>query len=649
MNVEWSANWDDDLGGSQEHAARDVMLRGIEDKVKLEFEQTFMFYLPRICEHCLNPSCAASCPSRRDLQARGGRHRPRRPGPLPRLAHVRLGLPVQEGLLQPQDRQGREVHVLLPAHRGRHPDRVRGDVRGPAALHRPRALRRRQGARGRDRSRTSTTSTTPSAACFLDPDDPEVRRAAEAAGIPGDWIEAARRSPVWALINDYEVALPLHPEYRTMPMVWYIPPLSPVVDVVTRHRGRRGGPRQPLRGDRHPADPGRVPRQPLHRRRHRARRPGCSRSSPRCAPTCATSTSAATPTTRSPRPWAWRARTMYEMFRLLAIAKYDERYVIPTAHAEQAHALEELATDCPVSDYGGGQQDLFGEGSGYPTPVAVENFRMLQDRQTSDTLGLAGRQGVAGQPAQLGRQGCPGRPLPARGRTTDVPASPARTPGPTPYARCGRPCSVLLDYPTRRAGRVARRRRGPGARPPAASRRSSPTSATRELGALQEEYVATFDHTRKCALYLTYFAYGDTRRRGVALVQFKEAYRAAGVEWDDVDRRAARPPVRGAAVRGDRRRRRRVAAARGPPGGRGDAAARAHRLAQRRRHDRVPVGRGAARPVRHPADPQGRRGRRRTTPGRAGAAGRGGRPRGLRLAWPGPLIASATIPVGAPR
>lgn len=51
------------------------------------------------------------------------------------------------------------------------------------------------------------------------------------------------------------------------------------------------------------------------------------------------------------------------------------------------------------------------------------------------------------------------------------------------------------------------------------------------LQALQQDYVATFDHTRKCALYLTYFAYGDTRRRGAALVQFKEAYRAAGVEW----------------------------------------------------------------------------------------------------------------------
>lgn len=54
-----------------------------------------------------------------------------------------------------------------------------------------------------------------------------------------------------------------------------------------------------------------------------------------------------------------------------------------------------------------------------------------------------------------------------------------------------------------------------------------------DLQTLQADYVQTFDHTRKCALYLTYFAYGDTRRRGVALVQFKQAYRKGGVEWDE--------------------------------------------------------------------------------------------------------------------
>ena len=83
-----------------------------------------MMYLPRLCEHCLNPTCVASLPLGLDLQARGRRHRADRPGQVPRLAHVRVGLPVQEDLLQLEERQGREVHLLLPAHRGRPADRV---------------------------------------------------------------------------------------------------------------------------------------------------------------------------------------------------------------------------------------------------------------------------------------------------------------------------------------------------------------------------------------------------------------------------------------------------------------------------------------------------------------------------------------------
>ncbi|WP_446666934.1 nitrate reductase molybdenum cofactor assembly chaperone [Flexivirga sp. B27] len=47
---------------------------------------------------------------------------------------------------------------------------------------------------------------------------------------------------------------------------------------------------------------------------------------------------------------------------------------------------------------------------------------------------------------------------------------------------------------------------------------------------LQADYVDTFDVTRKCSLHLTYFSSGDTRRRGVELVEFKQAYRHAGVE-----------------------------------------------------------------------------------------------------------------------
>lgn len=50
------------------------------------------------------------------------------------------------------------------------------------------------------------------------------------------------------------------------------------------------------------------------------------------------------------------------------------------------------------------------------------------------------------------------------------------------------------------------------------------------LRALQESYVDTFDHRRRCCPYLTYYAYGDTRKRGMALLRFKQAYRAAGLE-----------------------------------------------------------------------------------------------------------------------
>ena len=47
---------------------------------------------------------------------------------------------------------------------------------------------------------------------------------------------------------------------------------------------------------------------------------------------------------------------------------------------------------------------------------------------------------------------------------------------------------------------------------------------------LEAEYVTTFDLKRRNALYLSYYAYGDTRKRGVALVEFKQAYRNAGFE-----------------------------------------------------------------------------------------------------------------------
>ncbi|GAA2137105.1 hypothetical protein GCM10009844_03870 [Nocardioides koreensis] len=49
---------------------------------------------------------------------------------------------------------------------------------------------------------------------------------------------------------------------------------------------------------------------------------------------------------------------------------------------------------------------------------------------------------------------------------------------------------------------------------------------------LQADYVATFDSRRRCNLFLTYFAHGDTRKRGVALLRFKQAYLASGFDLE---------------------------------------------------------------------------------------------------------------------
>ncbi len=63
MEVKWGPNWDDNLAGTAERLDQDPLMAGLQEQVKAAYEQAFMFYLPRICEHCLNPSCVASCPS----------------------------------------------------------------------------------------------------------------------------------------------------------------------------------------------------------------------------------------------------------------------------------------------------------------------------------------------------------------------------------------------------------------------------------------------------------------------------------------------------------------------------------------------------------------------------------------------------------
>ncbi len=98
--------------------------------------------------------------------------------------------------------------------------------------------------------------------------------------------------------------------------------------------------------------------------------------------------------------------------------------------------------------------------------------------------------------------------------------------------------SVLLQYPTAALfeGVAELEAAAAGASPPAAREplanflrwlRDTPPEQ------VAQHYVETFDLRRRCALYLTYYRFGDTRRRGLAMVAFKTAYRTEGLSPTD--------------------------------------------------------------------------------------------------------------------
>lgn len=155
---------------------------------------------------------------------------------------------------------------------------------------------------------------------------------ARAEGIADEWIEAAQRSPVYALINTYRVALPLHPEYRTMPMVWYIPPLSPVVDAVSRD-GHDGEDLGNLFGA---LDALRIPiayLAELFTAGDTEVVAGVLRrlAAMRCYMRDINLGRETQP--HIPESVGMTEEQIYQMYRLLAVAKYEERYVIPTSYA----------------------------------------------------------------------------------------------------------------------------------------------------------------------------------------------------------------------------------------------------------------------------------------------------------------------------
>jgi nitrate reductase beta subunit len=220
-------NWDDDLSGSPLYASRDVNLE--QSAILEDYGKLFMQYLPRTCNHCLNPACVASCPSRA-MYKRG------EDGTVLVDQNVCKGwrfctsaCPYKKVYFNWETGKAEKCIFCFPrietgqcnacAHS------CVGRIRYVGVLlydaeRVEQALLRADG-----------ELVEAQRAVILDPCDPSVRDAARKNGVSDLWIAAAIRSPVYALVKEFGLALPLHPEFRTLPMAYYIPSLSPVLSV----------------------------------------------------------------------------------------------------------------------------------------------------------------------------------------------------------------------------------------------------------------------------------------------------------------------------------------------------------------------------------------------------------------------------------
>ncbi|MEO6943017.1 MAG: nitrate reductase subunit beta [Terrimesophilobacter sp.] len=396
MDITWSGNWDDNLGGSQETALGDPNLQHMSEHVKMEFENTFMFYLPRICEHCLNPSCVAACPS-------GAIYKREEDGIVLVDQDDCRGwrmcvsaCPYKKVYFNHKTNKAEKCTLCYPLIEQGKPTicsetcvgRLRylglmlydaDAVLAAAAIEDEHALL--------DAQRS----------VFLDPFDPAVMAQAKKDGIEDDWIVAAQNSPIYKLISEYKVALPLHPEYRTMPMVWYIPPLSPVVDVVSNS----GADGEDVRNLFAAIDKLRIPVEYLAELftagdvvpiEHSLKKLAAMRSYMRDINLGNEANE------NVAHAVGMTGEEIEAMYRLLAIAKYEDRYVIPKAHVESARDLDELA--CSLDTDGGpGMGGARSTGEvlakdrirGIPTKSTAEAFQALRNTTDPSEPSTAGR------------------------------------------------------------------------------------------------------------------------------------------------------------------------------------------------------------------------------------------------------------------
>jgi nitrate reductase / nitrite oxidoreductase, beta subunit len=332
MEIRWGPNWEDDLSGAPETAGKDPNLQGMEHDILFEYEQSFLLYLPRICEHCLNPSCVASCPS-------GAIYKREEDGiVLVDEENCRgwrfcvTGCPYKKIYFNWRTHKAEKCTFCYP--------RIEVGLSTICSETCPGRLRY-LGVLLYDADRVETAASVEDPrrlvesqlSLFLDPSDPKVERQALDDGVPPDWVDAAKRSPVYKLCVEWGIALPLQPQFRTLPMVWYVPPLSPLLNRVDP-TSATADPRVIF-----PAiEAMRIPVQYLANLlaagdaelvRRVLRKLVGLRTYMRSV------NLGIDPNADALRAAGLSIDEARGMFRLLSIAPYDERYVIPTSHRER--------------------------------------------------------------------------------------------------------------------------------------------------------------------------------------------------------------------------------------------------------------------------------------------------------------------------